>query len=76
MMPSQEYLKREFLHNLSDTLSLLGADEDLVRKVQAIEEMPFTSEIVEEIRSFNYDQIGKVKTRLALCHTISVRREE
>jgi hypothetical protein len=73
--PSQEFLKREFMHSLSDTLALLGADEDLVEKIQSIKEKPFTSKIIEELKSFNYDQLVKVKTRLGLCHTYTVRRD-
>ncbi len=75
MEHSQEYLKREFMHNLSDTLALLGADEGLVRKIQAIEERPFTSEIIEELRSFNYDQLNAVRTRLTLCYKITIKPE-
>lgn len=76
MAQSQEYLKREFLHSLSDTLALLGADEELVKKIQGIEEKPFTPEIIEDIKGFNYDQFNRVKTRLALCHTYTVARGE
>jgi hypothetical protein len=73
---SQEYLKREFMHYLSDTLALLGADEAFVRSIQTIEEKPFTPEIIEELKSFNYDQINKVKTRLCLCHTVTMKSED
>ena len=76
MQPSQEYLKREFMHSLSDTLSLLGADEELVRKIQDIEEKPFTPQIIEEIKGFNYEQLVKVKARLALCHTFTVATDD
>ena len=49
MSISQEYLKREFIHHISDTLALLGGGEDLVDKVRQVEEKPLTAEIIEEI---------------------------
>ncbi|MFL5786504.1 MAG: hypothetical protein ACJ748_00495 [Flavisolibacter sp.] len=72
MLHSQEYLKREFIHYISDTLALLGADQQLVEKVRQVEEKPLTQEIVQEIRGFNMKQIDDVKTRLALLNTSGV----
>jgi hypothetical protein len=72
MEHSQEYLKREFIHHLSDTLALLGAGEDLVNKVRQVEERPLTPDIIEEIRSFNCKWVDDVKTRLVLLNTTPV----
>lgn len=71
-MPSQELLKREFVHHLSDTLALLGAGEDLVNKVREVEEKPLTPEIIDEIRRFNSSHLDEVKTRLVLLNTTTV----
>jgi hypothetical protein len=72
MQSSQEYLKREFMHAISDTLALLGAPAELVKKIQDVEEKPFNPEIIADIKSYNYDQLMMVKTRLALCHTYTI----
>ena len=72
MSISQEYLKREFIHHISDTLALLGGGEDLVDKVRQVEEKPLTAEIIEEIRKYNFDRITEVKTRLVLLNTTTV----
>jgi len=72
MAASQEYLKREFVHHLSDTLALLGAGEDFVSKVRQVEEKPLTAEIIDEIRNFNNAHVDEVKTRLFLCNKTSV----
>lgn len=61
MSNSQEYLKREFLHHLSDTLLLLGASSKLVKSVRELSELKFTSDIVDELRKFNISQIEKIK---------------
>jgi hypothetical protein len=68
MSISQEYLKREFIHHISDTLALLGGGEDLVDKVRQVEEKPLTAEIIDEIRNFNNKWVDEVKTRLVLCN--------
>ena len=75
MEPSQEYLKREFIHHISDTLALLGGGKDIVEKVRQVEEKPLTSQIIEEIRNFNNDRVEETKTRLALCNTTSVTKK-
>jgi hypothetical protein len=72
MEHSQEYLKREFVHYLSDTLALMGAGEDFVDKIRQVEEKPLTPQIIEEIRSFNCKWIDDVKTRLVLLNTAPV----
>jgi len=51
-MPSQELLKREFVHHLTDTFALMGAGEDMVNKIRQVEEKPLNAEIVDEIRKF------------------------
>jgi hypothetical protein len=76
MSQSQEYLKREFMHYIGDTIALLGADEEFVRKIKSLEEKPFTSEIIDEIRKFNVEQTDKVKTRLALLNTTTAKTRD
>ena len=69
MEKSQEFLKREFIHLLSDTLALLGAEKRLVEDIKAVEENPFSPKIIEEIRRYNYDQKNKAKDSVALLNT-------
>lgn len=73
IMASQEYLKREFVHHLSDTLALLGAGEDMVNKIRQVEEKPLTTEIIDEIRNFNNTNVEGIKTRLVLCNKTSIQ---
>lgn len=70
--PSQEYLKREFVHYMSDVVALLGAGEEFVAKVRQVEEKPFTPEIIDEIRKFVMSRIDEVKTRLVLLNTAQI----
>ena len=76
MVQSQEYLKREFVHHLSDTLALLGAGRDFVEKIRQVEEKPLTPQIIDEIRNFNNARVEDVKTRLVLCNTTTIQTSE
>jgi hypothetical protein len=69
MEKSQEFLKREFIHLLSDTLALLGAKEKLVKDIRAIEENPFSFKVIEEIRKYNREQKNKINDEVALLNT-------
>ena len=69
MEKSQEFLKREFIHSLSDTLALLGAEERLVEDIKTIEEKPFSLKIIDKIRKYNREQKDKAKYTLALLNT-------
>ncbi|HEU5167859.1 MAG TPA: hypothetical protein VFU29_20080 [Chitinophagaceae bacterium] len=69
MEKSQEFLKREFIHLLSDTLALLGADKRLIDDIKGIEENPFSFKIIEEIKRYNRDQKIKTKDAAALLNT-------
>jgi len=69
MEKSQEFLKREFIHLLSDTLALLGAKEKLVENIRAIEENPFSFKVIEEIRKYNREQKNKINDEVALLNT-------
>jgi hypothetical protein len=69
MEKSQEFLKREFIHLLSDTLALLGAKRQLVEDIKAIEENPISLNIIEEIRKYNREQKNKTKDAAALLNT-------
>jgi hypothetical protein len=69
MEKSQEFLKREFIHLLSDTLALLGAKEKLVEDIRAIEENPFSFKVIEEIRKYNREQKNKINDGAALLNT-------
>ena len=68
MEKSQEFLKREFIHLLSDTLALLGAEKRLVEDIKASEN-PFSLKIIEEIRKFNREQKNRTKDAAALLNT-------
>jgi hypothetical protein len=69
MEKSQEFLKREFIHLLSDTLALLGAKEKLVEDIRAIEKNPFSFKVIEEIRRYNREQKNKINDEAALLNT-------
>ena len=69
MEKSQEFLKREFVHLLSDTLALLGAKKQLVEEIKAMEENPFSFKIIEEIRKYNREQKVKTEEAAALLNT-------
>jgi len=69
MEKSQEFLKKEFIHLVSDTLALLGAEKRLIEDIKAIEENPFSLKIIDEIRSYNREQKVKVKDAAALLNT-------
>lgn len=69
MEKSQEFLKREFIQLLSDTLALLGAEKRLVEDIKAVEENPFSIKIIEEIRRYNREQKNKAEDTAALLNT-------
>lgn len=70
--PSQEYLKREFVHCISNTLSLLGAPEDFVKEIRGVEELPLTPQIIEEINFFNTSTLNNLRKIINDYPTISV----
>ena len=69
MEKSQEFLKREFVHLLSDTLALLGAEKRLVEDIKSIEENPFSNKVIDRIRDYNRKQQDKAKDSVALLNT-------
>jgi hypothetical protein len=69
MEKSQEFLKREFVHLLSDTLALLGAENRLVEDIKSIEENPFSNKVIDRIREYNRKQKDKTKDSIALLNT-------
>ena len=69
MEKSQEFLKREFIKLLTDTLALLGAEKRLVDDIKSIEENPFSPKIIDEIRRYNREQKEKAKDSIALLNT-------
>jgi len=69
MEKSQEFLKREFVHLLSDTLALLGAETRLVEDIKSIEENPFSNKVIDRIREYNRKQKDKAKDSVALLNT-------
>lgn len=66
MENSQEFLKREFLHLVSETLALLGAERRLVEDIQDVEKI--SPKIIDKIRKYNHDQINKAKESAALLN--------
>ncbi len=68
MEKSQEFLKREFIHLLSDTLALLGAEKRLIEEIKASEN-PFSLKVIEKIRRYNREQKDKTKDAAALLNT-------
>ena len=69
MENSQEYLKREFIHLVSETLALLGAERRLVEDIKDAEKNPISPTIIDKIRRYNREQSNKANTRVALLNT-------
>lgn len=69
MEKTQEFLKREFIHLLTDTLALLGAEKRLVEDIKAVEENPFSPKIIDEIKRYNCEQEQKARDSAALLNT-------
>jgi hypothetical protein len=69
MEKSQEFLKREFIKLLSDTLALLGAEKRLVEEIKSIEENPISTKIIDKIRRYNCEQKDKANDAAALLNT-------
>jgi hypothetical protein len=69
MEKSQEFLKREFVHLLSDTLALLGAEKLIVEDIKSIEENAFSNKVIDRIRDYNRKQKDKAKDSVALLNT-------
>jgi hexokinase len=69
MTNSQDLLKREFIHLLSDTLALLGAEKRLVEDIKAMEETPFSLSMIDKIRKYNREQSDKIEATAALLNT-------
>jgi hypothetical protein len=68
MKKTQEFLKREFIHSLSDTLALLGVEKRLVEDIKTVEEEPFSLKIIDNIRKYNREQKDKAKNTAALLN--------
>ena len=69
MKKSEEFLRREFIKLVSDTLALLGAEKRLVEDIKAAEDNPFSPKIIDEIRQYNREQQDKAKHTVALLNT-------
>lgn len=69
MEKSQEFLKREFIKLVSDTLALLGAEKRLIEDIKTIEDNPFSPKVIDEIRRYNRERENKVKDSIALLNT-------
>lgn len=69
MEKSQEFLKREFIKLVSDTLALLGAEKRLIEDIKASKDGPFSPEIINEIKRYNSEQQDKAKHAVALLNT-------
>jgi hypothetical protein len=69
MNTSQEFLRREFIHLLGETLILLGAEKRLVEDIKATEEKPLSHAVIDKIRKFNREQSVKARDAAALLNT-------
>jgi len=69
MESSQEFLRREFIHLVSDTLALLGAERRLVEDIRDAEKIPLSPTIIDKIRKYNREQKNRAKTSVALLNT-------
>jgi len=64
MSKSEEQLKKEFVHCLTNTLLLLGGDNDLVALLRETEEKPITPDIINTIRCFNTQVLDGLRLRI------------
>lgn len=69
MEKSQEFLKREFIKLVSDTLALLGAEKRLIEDIKAFKDSPFSPQIIDEIKQYNLEQKDKANHTVALLNT-------
>lgn len=69
MEKSQEFLRREFIKLVSDTLALLGAEKRLIDDIKASKDTPFSPKIIDEIKRYNSEQENKAKHTVALLNT-------
>lgn len=73
---SQEFLKREFIYHVSDTLVILGAGEEMVNALRDVQEKPLTKDIIKLIKNFNNDRWEELKKRFDLLNKITVSRSD
>jgi hypothetical protein len=70
--PSQEFLKREFVHFISDSVALLGGAKEIVMAIRDCEEKPLTENLIDLVRGYNQILVDSVKLRLDLMNTFAV----
>jgi len=71
--PSQEYLKREFVHHLVNVFALMGASPEFIEIIKQVEEKPFTSQGIEDIKRYACEQHESLKDRISRCYTTTVK---
>lgn len=72
-MPSQELLKREFVHHIATAILLLGGDIEFVNRIRAVEETPLTEEVITDIMNFCIKEHERMKDIFGNIPTISIR---
>ena len=69
MENSQEFLKREFIKLVTETLVLLGAEKRLIENIKASENSPFSPKVIDDLKKYNGEQKDKTKHSTALLNT-------
>ena len=67
MENSQDFLKREFNHLISETLALLGAEKRLVEEIKGAEKI--SPQIIDKIKKYIREEKERTKSSAALLNT-------
>ena len=71
--PSQEYLKREFMHTLVNIFACIGATAEFIEVIKQIEEKPFTKESIEKANRYAIELYESLKDRFNRCYYYTVK---
>lgn len=74
--PSQELLKREFMHILVNVFACIGATSEFIEVIKQVEEKPFTQRSIDEARRYGIELYEGLKDRFNRCYYYTVKREE
>lgn len=73
--PSQELLKREFMHALVNVFACLGATPEFIDVIKQVEEKPFTSQSIIQVNNYAMEVWEGLKDRLNRVYTYSVKTQ-
>lgn len=73
--PSQELLKREFMHALVNVFACLGATPGFIDVIKQVEEKPFTAQSLAQVNNYAMEVWEGLKGRLNRCYTYTVKTD-